>query len=212
MIEFAYGDSKSGREKVLKLLDHERVLRPDLQVLDVGASDDPWSRPDAVLDIHKGNFSGITFFGNINDADGWVEVMSHASFGKFDFSICSHTLEDIAYPALTLRLLPYVARAGYIAVPSHYRELSRGLEYSSKYRGYFHHRWILVPDNGVLTLVPKISALEYMDIEGDPSDEKSELQIWWKDEIPFTVLNQDYLGPNQPTIMQMYKDLFERVK
>jgi hypothetical protein len=210
MIKFRYGSPGPSRESIREFIRTQRIH--PYSVIDIGASDDQWSTPNAILDIRKTYFSGESFVGNINDADGWTEVLSAASvMGKFDFSICSHTLEDIAYPALTLRMLPLISKAGYIAMPSHYRELSRGLEYDSQYRGYFHHRWIFVPDQGVLTAIPKISALEYLKIEGDMNDQKAELQIWWQDEIPFKVLNDDYLGPNQPYIIKMYEDFFRRI-
>jgi hypothetical protein len=212
MISFRYGNPTSGRNNVLDTIRDCKAIG-NYAVLDIGACDNPWNNPDAILDIHQSNFSGRTFIGNINDADGWTDIMSYTSInGKFDFCVCSHTLEDIAYPALALRMLPYIARAGYIASPSHYRELSRGVEWSSQYRGHIHHRWILAPDQGVLTLVPKISALEYMpDILGDMSEDKAELQVWWIDTIPFKVLNDDYLGPNQPYVIKMYEDLFRRI-
>ena len=210
MIKFRYGKAGPSRESIREFIKTQKIH--PFSVIDIGASDDPWSNPDAILDIQKGNFLGKSFIGNINDDRGWIDILHYvAANGKFDFSICSHTLEDIAYPALTLRMLPLISKAGYIAVPSHFRELSRGLEYNSQYRGYFHHRWILAPDQGVLTVVPKISALEYLQIEGDPSEDKSELQIWWQDDLPFKVLNNDYLGPNQPVVLEMYKEFFRRI-
>lgn len=211
MITFRYGNSVTGRERVSNYISVGNI-HGKFEVLDIGASDDLWSRPDAILDIHKKDFRGRMFIGNINNTEDWLEVLDYVNErGKFDFSICSHTLEDIAYPALTLEMLPRISHAGYIASPSHYRELSRGLEYNSQYRGYFHHRWILAPDQDVLTVVPKISALEYLQIEGDPNDDKSELQIWWENELPFKVFNNDYLGPNQPTIIELYKEFFRRI-
>ena len=212
MIKFRYGNAAPSRESIGEYLKTQKSTG-NYSVVDIGGSDDPWSKPDVILDIRKSNFTGRTFIGNINDKDGWLELLEYVVVnGKFDFSVCSHTLEDIAYPALTLRMLPLVSKAGYIVSPSHFRELSRNVEWNSEYRGFFHHRWILVPDQNVLTLVPKISALEYIpEIKGEMSDDKSELQVWWAGEISFRVFNDDYLGPSQPEIIEKYKQLLRRV-
>jgi hypothetical protein len=56
-------------------------------------------------------------------------------------------------------------------------------------------------------LIPKIPAIEYLDVEGDISEEVAELQIYWEDKIDYEVLNNDYLGPNKDCVVQMYKDV-----
>jgi hypothetical protein len=39
----------------------------------------------------------------------WAGLLAHvARYGLFDFAICSHTLEDLAFPQVALRMLGQV--------------------------------------------------------------------------------------------------------
>ncbi|MDF5735826.1 MULTISPECIES: methyltransferase domain-containing protein [unclassified Nostoc] len=60
----------------------------------------------------------------------------------FDFSICSHTLEDIRDPLYVCSELIRVSKRGYIEVPSRLIESCRGLE-SDNMVGLCHHRWLV---------------------------------------------------------------------
>lgn len=42
--------------------------------------------------------------------------------GKFDFVICSHTLEDLNLPEAVCSLINKIGKGGYIPVPSKYAE------------------------------------------------------------------------------------------
>ena len=58
---------------------------------------------DAIVDFQEPNVdSKIKVFpANINVAEDWAAIESYVEeHGKFDFSICSHTLEDLANPQL----------------------------------------------------------------------------------------------------------------
>src|SRR4029077_6051445 len=100
--------------------------------------------------------------GNLNDSRSWDPVLRHvAEHGRFSYSICSHTLEDLAYPAITLEMLPRISECGYIAVPSRYLE---SLRPEGPYRGFIHHRWVLDADETHMSLIlaPKIPLLEHL--------------------------------------------------
>lgn len=101
--------------------------------------------------------------------------MSYVSeHGKFDFVICTHTLEDLIDPRLVFENLPRVAKAGRIVVPSRFLELDRGVAtHASKvlgydasnglggrFRGFFHHFWVFTVSKGQIIGVPKSPVIE----------------------------------------------------
>lgn len=134
--------------------------------------------------------------------------------GKFDFAICSHVIEDLGRPQTVLEMLPQIAKAGFIAVPSKYMELAYhkdiyNLSHSLRYRGSLHHRWIYTLKNGLLHALPKLSFLDHdpsYDAFIDTSPAISELRIWWNGSLPYQVLNSDYLGPDEGTVFAMYRE------
>ena len=57
------------------------------------------------------------FVGNVNSFALWAKVLEDVErHGKFDFAICTHTLEDLANPGLVCEMLPVVARRGFVAL------------------------------------------------------------------------------------------------
>lgn len=211
MMDFRY--RKMGeRGEVLSYLRSRREAAPKFGVIDIGATDNPWTEELllATVDLKANrNDKMLHFQGNINDPDVWKSIIEYVSYwGKFPFSVCSHTLEDIAYPSLTLRMLPMISEAGFIATPSYRRELSRGAE-SRPWRGYIHHRWMFVEKDGELVLVPKVPFIEHEPFPSDCPEDRTEIQVYWDREINWRVINDDYLGPNVGCVVEMYKDLLK---
>ncbi|OCQ94476.1 hypothetical protein BCD64_07275 [Nostoc sp. MBR 210] len=80
---------------------------------------------------------------------------------SFDFSFCSHTLEDLKQPLYLIQELMRVSKAGYIEVPSRLAEQTVAIEdgCSSKL-GYFHHHYIVDEgDNNTLIFYSKENSL-----------------------------------------------------
>ena len=196
-----------------------RAADPSYRVLDVGGLADPWSWPvaNSVLDFTDpfANFPpNITAYkGDITRAAGWASVLSEvAKKGKFDFVICTHTLEDLHDPQMVVDMLPLVAKAGAIAVPSRFLELSKvvaestmkELNYTGSdshqgyaFRGYFHHFWVFTVSQSQLIAVPKSNLVEdpYFDgtTDGDLSHNFGELQIFWSGpSVPVRLFNNGY--------------------
>lgn len=201
---------------LLKYLGDERSKCPDFRVIDVGAAANPWSREviDATFDMNDCGVVPLHFRGNLNDPRSWDPVLAHvAAHGRFSFAICSHTLEDLAYPAVTLEMLPRIADSGFVSIPSRYLE---SLRPEGPYRGFIHHRWILDQDaeTGRLILAPKIPMLEHLAIpqESDwtKAQNKFELQMMWRGGISFAALNGDYLGPTRKHVVDMYGQFINR--
>lgn len=200
--------------QVLAFMKSQKAACPDFSVLDVGASALPWTAEvvDATFDMNQCPAAAMHFRGNINSVDDWAPILKHvARNGKFSYSVCSHTLEDVAYPALALDMLPCVSEAGYISVPSKYLEL---LRIEGPYRGFIHHRWIFCIRNDIIILVPKVSLVDYLPIANEEAwrqdPDRWEVQIHWRKGLRYAILNNDYLGPTAAAVVEMYQDILTK--
>jgi hypothetical protein len=168
---------------------------------------------DAVIDIREPQAAAEhKFIGNIDEPEIWLEVYRHVKkFGKWDYAICTHTLEDINNPVYAARMIEQIAHAGIIVEPSKYRELSR---FSGSFRGYIHHRWIFDVRDGELIALPKINYIEdsYFDNAHEQLADKEELIVEWEGSIGLKALNDgmpygtaELSGEDH--IRQLYKQL-----
>ena len=205
--------SSGDRSQLLERL-HARKATAPFSVIDVGGTMGNWTKDvaDAYADILTPTHAPDMFFRvDLNDPDTWGTLLDHVkTHGKFDFSICSHTLEDIASPRLAIRLLMAVSVSGYIAVPSKHRELCRFERGPHAYRGYIHHRYIFVIDRGELVAYPKINVLDHMPIMdrvADADPDKMDLSFMWHGNIPFREVNNGYLGPTVDDVIAAYAAL-----
>jgi len=210
---YAYGPLH-GHEPLMDWLRAQKAECPDFTVIDVGAAANPWSADvlDATFDMGECGAAPLHFRGNFNDPRAWEPVLSHvAKHGRFSYCICSHTLEDLAYPAIALEMLPRIAEAGYVAVPSRYLE---SLRPEGPYRGFIHHRWVLDNVGEELVLAPKLPLVEYMQLGGEGAwpakPERFEFQMMWRGAINFTPMNGDYMGPNRNHVIGMFSEFLDR--
>jgi hypothetical protein len=86
------------------------------RVVDVGGSMFGWSMPfvDAIIDFNEpvyGIPTHITHFKcDITNHLDWNAVLDYVSkFGKYDFCICTHTLEDIVNPVFVSEQIVKIA-------------------------------------------------------------------------------------------------------
>lgn len=87
--------------------------------------------------------------------------------GYFDFSICSHLLEDVRDPLTVCSELRRVSRAGYIETPSRLREIfakARLVRLKALFGiypevGFYHHRWFVEREGTHLRFTAKTAAL-----------------------------------------------------
>lgn len=184
-----------------------------LRVLDVGGWHNQWAPQYVthVIDIQE--VVDVNFYiGNINLPYVWDTIKAVTETeGKFDFCICTHTLEDIANPRLAIDVMPIVANEGFIAIPSKYEELNKN-HYG--FRGHIHHRWIynIEKDNSIMAY-PKINYLEVSPISDSIANlynsHNQELQFFWKDRLPIKFINDDYLGPSDSAVIGYYTNLLD---
>ena len=203
------------RSTVLRFLEDKQEKSGVFSVLGVGGAANGWAASvvSATFDRapHRRGTETI-FSGDMNRQRDWEPLLDHVDrYGKFSYSICTHTLVDLAYPTLLLEMLPRISEAGFLAMPSKFLELLRNIE--GPYLGFVHHRWICCMVEGRLVLLPKIPLVEYLPREGaqwadDPA--RRELQIFWRNGISFSMANDDYLGPNVAKVVEIYKETLEK--
>jgi hypothetical protein len=198
---------KSSIDDVKKIISNNNY-----KTIDIGASLQFWSYPECkfVADIVKIEKEGVKFFDfNIQNKETWFDLLTYVGInGKFDYSICSHTLEDVITPTDLLELLPKISKRGYIAVPSKFDELS--FLWNNKYRGNAHHKQIIDMKDNIVCIYPKYPFLEVF----DESDEilknnlGKELVIFWEDKIPFKFFAQDNIfHSDDELIKEFYKQI-----
>lgn len=195
----------------------QKQAESNFTVIDVGGSFTGWSSPviTALVDFNDPSLTNSRikhFKVDITHPDSWKEILEYVDInGKFDFSICSHTLEDIINPGFVCEMLQKISKSGYIAVPSIHIEMAR---IEGAWRGFIHHRWFFVFENGIFTAYPKINCIEQMNVKDVENRDPNyfDLSFIWNNTIPFQYLNNNYLGPSVDHVIQMYNNVFERNK
>jgi hypothetical protein len=188
------------------------ISENDYKTIDIGASAQFWSYPECkfVADIVEIQEEGVKFFNfNIQNKDTWGELISYVEeHGKFDFSICSHTLEDVLTPVDLLNLLPKISKRGYIAVPSKFDEFS--FLWDNKYRGNAHHKQIIDVKDDMICIYPKYPFIEVYD-ESDEilkSSSGKELVVFWDIDIPYKFFSQNNIFHSDgELISEFYKQI-----
>jgi FkbM family methyltransferase len=151
----------------------------------------------------------LKFPGALGAPETWRALRAHvARHGRFAYAVCDHALSGLADPAAVLELLPQVAEAGQISVPSRYLESVRP---EGPYRGFAEHRWIIDGLDGDLVLAPKLPVLEHLALPHEPAwsraTDRFELQVNWRGAIAFGAL----AGPDgREGALAAYAQFFER--
>lgn len=183
---------------------------------------------EAILDINDYQIPNVKLYkGDMNLQNVWDTILHDRptlayesglqGCRKYDFAICSMTLEDISNPLLVCNNIERIAKRGVIIVPSKYRELSRGLHGS--FRGFIHHHSIFNIErayNGsycydVLKCYPKLNLIEDARFDSLAGHEdKTELIIFWEDKIDLKMVNDGFLGPTHDDVQNYYNQLFDK--
>jgi len=206
--EYSVGNRTNLLENIKKLRSNGKFT-----VIDVGGSTVGWSHEvvDAICDIQSCSTNILVFKININLPNEWKEVDEYVKeHGKFDFSICTHTLEDISNPKFVCSKLSEISKSGFIAVPSKYIELARFEDSRFKWRGFIHHRWIFTIEDNKFVGYPKISYLEYnpvFDTIASTDNNIKDLSFYWEDSVDVSIINNDYLGPSSEAVKGYYLNL-----
>ncbi len=162
------------KDNLQKILD----LAEDGLVLEVGGWADPFPRADYVLDIFPYETRSLCYqgIGKVPSGTVYNEPLPGEKFtrstwmlhdleqnkpfpfpdNKFDFVICSHTLEDINNSVFVCSELNRVAKAGYLETPSRLSEQTKGYDGGI---GAPHHKWIIDYGDDELSFCNKSSSL-----------------------------------------------------
>jgi len=128
---------------------------------------------------------------------------------KFDYSICTQTLEHVSNVGCALHFLSQISEQGFVTVPSKYTELKKGVSYgdegltrcnmSAHFRGFPHHRWIFTIKDKVLWCFPKLNFIEHMNLSWvDLWQFTCELSFEWKHDISSMEVNDMLLDFPDP--------------
>ena len=115
--------SNDSHEKIIE--NYLSNINNDISIVDVGGAASLYKIPISytVIDVVKkpntSDESNILF--NLDSDLSWKNVTSNIK-EKFNISICSHTLEDILNPEITLKNIPLISKKGIIIVPSYNKE------------------------------------------------------------------------------------------
>tara|TARA_Y100000768_G_scaffold150589_1_gene112472 strand:- start:987 stop:2552 length:1566 start_codon:yes stop_codon:yes gene_type:complete len=203
------------RNHVINYIKRKKKENPNYTVIDIGGSAEytNWSHSviDYIVDINKPkiNNKNIEYFLlNVNYETQWEKLFDFVKInGKFDFCICSHIIEDIALPQVLLNNLQKISNEGFIGIPSKYRELSK---INGDYVGYIHHRWIYSIKNNKLLGFPKLNFIDHeknlVNINNS-SNNIMDLSFFWKNSVPYSIINNDYMGPSEKHVIEYYNKL-----
>ena len=211
IINWRYNNHGDERENIKKL-----IYEKQYKTIDVGASARYWSYPECrfILDSMNVVEKDIHHFVvNIENSNEWSQIFDYVEKnGKFDFSICSHTLEDVFNPTELIKNLEKISHRGYIAIPSKFNEFKK--LYNNQYRGDAHHKQLFDMVDNVLTIFPKYSWIE-VDKRSDnfvDSNFGNELTLFWENEIPFRIFGngKPFIG-DDTLINEYYKELQKNI-
>ena len=201
------------RKEILNYLKNSKENNPKFSLIDIGSYGNPWCIDyiTATLDINECNHGEINFKGNMSSHYIWNEILEYVNKnGKFDFCVCTHTLEDISNPKLVCDMMEKISNGGFIAIPSKYAECHRSYSCEGPIRGAMHHRWIYNIENNNFIGYPKLSFTEYLEcceqLGQNYSDEKGELSFFWKDSVNFNIVNNDFF-PSSYFMRAVYENL-----
>jgi len=222
------GTQHEHRDKVNSFV-AQKKSEQQFRVVDIGGAIYGWAwhNVDCLLDLMEPNcwagnkFSGKFLQGDITTNQGWEELEKIVEEnGKFDFSICRHTIEDLTNPSLTCEKLSQISKAGFLAIPSKYTELKKGIYPELPLsRGMHHHHWIFTHKDDKIYGLPKMGwtdSLSDESLEVDTSlggvhdhphtrEVKQEFACSWEGEINIEfLLPWDYSGAS-PFIKSLWK-------
>jgi hypothetical protein len=201
----SYGDLLEGRDFLTQLV-LDKKNQSNFNVIDVGGAATGWTNQiaDVFVDINRQDNNKLQFNFDICREKNWDPILDYVEKnGKFDFSICTHTLEDIYNPYLVLDMLPKISKQGYISTPSVLSEINN-VE-SKNWIGYIHHRYLFGYKDNIIIIAPKLPVLEKLVNKKKPNTIHEEIRFMWEDTLHYKIFMDNYLGPNPATVLRNFE-------
>jgi Methyltransferase domain len=191
----------------------DRILRelPDeAVVLDIGGWAKPLPRADYVLDYLPYETRGL-YDEDTDEIERFTEetwtihdICGRDPFpfedDRFDFVVCSHTLEDSRDPVWVCQEIMRVGKAGYIEAPSRLEEQSYAVQ--GPWVGWSHHHWMVDVVPGGIEFVFKYHVMHGRESDHFPggfhdslTDEEKVVTFWW--EGAFHVRERFFASPEE---------------
>lgn len=200
----SYGKVIQGRDYISQFIKNKKEVS-NFSVIDIGGAVTGWTSDfaDVFVDINKQNTNKLQFNFDICVEENWKIVLDYVEKnGKFDYSICTHTLEDIYNPYLVLKYLPKISKQGIVSMPSVYTEIN--FVENKYWSGYIHHRYLFGYKNDKMVIVPKLPIIEHLQKKVEIL-ECLEIKFEWRDSISYSMFLNNYLGPDPDTVLFNYE-------
>lgn len=210
MITSWYYGGRHASDELIK----STIRKNNYKAIDVGASVYNWSWPEAkyVVDIlswpHHIGVDDIHHFNlNLDNEHEHEQLLEYVeNNGKFDYSICSHTLEDLMFPLQTIKLLSKISNQGVVVIPSKYSEFRYNR--TSQWRGEPHHKQFFDVIDDKICLFPKLTFIERDERSDLFTTEKystmPDLIIFWESELPYTYFNEGKVDLSDDVLINNY--------
>lgn len=205
ILEYGLGKVAAKKVETLSNIEKTKKENSNYRVIDFGGGKEKhylnkFSFFDAIVDFReiKGypNLQSIT--GSLEHESTYESLLKEVDEnGKYDFSICTHTLEDLNNPLYVIDKIIKISKRGLVSVPSKYLELTRPEE--SSHRGYYHHRYIATINNQKLFFIPKTPIVErkvFDDISKKYNVNNGELWLIWENDFDYELYQDGWCGPS----------------
>ena len=212
-MQISYGEIESGRAVVRNFILAQKRTRPSFRVLDIGGqAGGGWQEDIVDMTVDIAVAAGPKNMPmDICREPAWTPLLELVEArGKFDYIICTQTLEDIYNPITALELMPRIGLAGIITNPSVLTEMSR--HDNPNWTGYPHHRWVFDQIDGGIYLAPKLAFTESVFGGAGLTFDRAvtEIKYEWVGEIKYKMFMDNYLCPPWDNLVSNYKDFLQQ--
>ena len=124
-MQITRGTTDNSRNEILQKIRNIKQSQ-SYTVIDIGGIVNGWTNEIADLVVDKNAIdSEKSMQLDICVYPEWDKLINHVlKNGKYDYAICTHTLEDVYNPFDLIKLMPSIAKSGIISMPSANTELS----------------------------------------------------------------------------------------
>ena len=209
-MKISKGSISDGRNYISTYVSNKKKENSSFRVIDIGGAVNGWTQPfvDFLVDINAPETEKNLKIDICIESE-WDKLKKIVSDqGKFDYCICTHTLEDLYNPLTPLMKIPEIANSGIITMPDAKTELSH-VE-SSKWLGYIHHRWIFDVEDNKMLIVPKLNFIDSL-VQHPSVSTPAEIRYEWSDTIEYKMFMNNYLGPTVKTVIAHYTDFIKNL-